>query len=85
MRETQKNRPRVVVAGAGFGGLWTAKRLAKYSVDVILVDRNNYHTFLPLLYQVAAAEVGPEEISSRSEPSFAVSATRSSSWPTSSA
>ncbi|MCK9420276.1 MAG: NAD(P)/FAD-dependent oxidoreductase [Nitrospirae bacterium] len=62
--ETSRKRPRVVVVGAGFGGLWTAKRLARYPVDVILVDRNNYHTFLPLLYQVAAAEVGPEEISS---------------------
>jgi len=51
-----------VVVGAGFGGLWAAKALAKAPVEVWLVDRNNYHTFLPLLYQVAAAELEPEEI-----------------------
>ena len=55
-------RPRVVVLGAGFGGLWAARELARHAVDVDLVDRNNYHTFLPLLYQIAAAEVEPEEI-----------------------
>ncbi|MBF0456602.1 MAG: NAD(P)/FAD-dependent oxidoreductase [Nitrospirae bacterium] len=55
-------RPRVVIAGAGFSGLWAAKTLANQPVDVILVDRNNYHTFLPLLYQVAAAELEPEDI-----------------------
>lgn len=56
------SRPRVVVAGAGFGGLWTARGLAWADVDVVLVDRNNYHTFFPLLYQVAAAELGPADI-----------------------
>lgn len=55
-------RPRVVVCGAGFAGLWTARRLAGEPVDVLLLDRNNYHTFLPLLYQVAAAELGPTDI-----------------------
>ncbi|MEO5359923.1 MAG: NAD(P)/FAD-dependent oxidoreductase [Nitrospirota bacterium] len=55
-------RPRVVIAGGGFGGLWAARTLANQPVDVILVDRNNYHTFLPLLYQVAAAELEPEDI-----------------------
>jgi NADH dehydrogenase len=52
----------VVVVGAGFGGLWAAKGLANRTVDVTLVDRNNYHTFFPLLYQVAAAELGPTDI-----------------------
>ncbi len=56
------NRPRVVIVGAGFGGLWAARALAHFPVDVLLIDRNNYHTFLPLLYQVAAAELGPEDI-----------------------
>ncbi len=56
------NRPRVVIVGAGFGGLWAARGLARHPVSVILLDRNNYHTFLPLLYQVAAAELEPEEI-----------------------
>ena len=55
-------RPRVVILGAGFGGLWAARALAKSPVEVVLVDRNNYHAFLPLLYQVAAAELEPEDI-----------------------
>ncbi len=55
-------RPRVVVVGAGFGGLWTARALAGKDVDVVLLERNNYHTFLPLLYQVAAAELVPTDI-----------------------
>ncbi|NIO16980.1 MAG: FAD-dependent oxidoreductase [Deltaproteobacteria bacterium] len=56
------NRPRVVIIGAGFGGLWAARGLAGKPVSVTVLDRNNYHTFLPLLYQVAAAELEPEEI-----------------------
>jgi NADH dehydrogenase len=55
-------RPHVVIAGAGFGGLWTARALAGGAIDVTLVDRNNYHTFFPLLYQVAAAELVPTDI-----------------------
>lgn len=56
------DRPRVVVIGAGFGGLWAARTLVKSPVDVLLIDRNNYHVFFPLLYQVAAAELEPEDI-----------------------
>ncbi len=48
-------RPRVVIIGAGFGGLNAAKALRHAPVDVLLIDRNNYHTFQPLLYQVATA------------------------------
>ena len=55
-------RPRVAIIGAGFGGLWAARNLAKKPVDVVVVDRNNYHTFLALLYQVAAAELEAEDI-----------------------
>lgn len=55
-------RPRVIIIGAGFGGLWAARAFAHAPVDVWVVDRNNYHTFLPLLYQVAAAELEPEDI-----------------------
>lgn len=51
-----------MIIGAGFGGLWAARGLAKEWADVLLVDRNNYHTFLALLYQVAAAELEPEDI-----------------------
>jgi NADH dehydrogenase len=56
------DNPRVVIAGAGFGGLSAAQTLARSPVDVMLVDRNNYHTFHPLLYQVAAAELEPGDI-----------------------
>ena len=56
------DRSRVVVVGAGFGGLWCARGLAGRGADVVLVDRNNYHTFFPLLYQVAAAELVPTDI-----------------------
>ncbi len=48
--------------GAGFGGLWCARSLARTPAEVVLVDRNNYHTFFPLLYQVAAAELVPTDI-----------------------
>ena len=53
---------RVVIVGAGFGGLTAAKMLAHSGVEVVLVDRNNYHTFIPMLYQVATAELKPEQI-----------------------
>ncbi len=55
-------RPRVVIAGAGFGGLTCARALKRSPVDVLLVDRNNYHLFTPLLYQVASALLDPGEI-----------------------
>jgi NADH dehydrogenase len=57
-----ETRPKVVIVGAGFGGLWAARSFARAPVDVWVVDRNNYHTFFPLLYQVAAAELEPEDI-----------------------
>ncbi len=50
---TRSARPKVVVVGAGFGGLSVMKTLGNKQVDVLLVDRNNYHGFWPLLYQVA--------------------------------
>jgi NADH:ubiquinone reductase (H+-translocating) len=57
-----ESRPKVVIVGAGFGGLWAARTLAQAPMDIWVVDRNNYHTFFPLLYQVAAAELEPEDI-----------------------
>jgi NADH dehydrogenase len=54
--------PRVVIIGAGFGGLAAAKRLAGKPVDVTLVDRRNHHLFQPLLYQVATAALSPADI-----------------------
>lgn len=55
-------RPHVVIVGAGFGGLNAAKRLEREPVDVTLVDRHNYHTFQPLLYQVATAGLNAADI-----------------------
>ena len=55
-------RPRVVIIGAGFGGLSAAKSLAKAPFDVVLIDRYNYHMFQPLLYQVATAALSPGDI-----------------------
>jgi NADH dehydrogenase len=57
-----KETPRVVVVGAGFGGLRAVRRLARYPVRVTLIDRKNHHTFQPLLYQVATAGLSPGEI-----------------------
>src|SRR5688572_9997366 len=54
--------PRVVIVGAGFGGLAAAKRLAGKAVDVTIVDRRNHHLFQPLLYQVATAALSPADI-----------------------
>src|ERR1700752_2921970 len=54
--------PRVVIVGAGFGGLNAARSLAKAPVHVTVIDRRNHHTFQPLLYQVATAGLSPGEI-----------------------
>jgi NADH:ubiquinone reductase (H+-translocating) len=55
-------RPRVVIVGAGFAGLTLARALRRAPAGVTLVDRNNYHLFTPLLYQVASALLSPGEI-----------------------
>lgn len=54
--------PRVAIIGAGFGGLATAKALARTPVEVVVVDQHNYHCFQPLLYQVATAALSPADI-----------------------
>ena len=59
---TAGHRPHVVVIGAGFGGLAVAKELEDAAVDVTIVDRHNFHTFLPLLYQVATAGLNPADV-----------------------
>jgi NADH dehydrogenase len=58
----EKQNPRVVIVGAGFGGLIAARALARHPVRITLIDRQNFHTFQPLLYQVATAGLSPGEI-----------------------
>jgi len=53
-------RPQIVIVGAGFGGMQAARSLASADADILLIDRNNYNTFIPLLYQVAFAQIEPE-------------------------
>ncbi|MDQ3396416.1 MAG: NAD(P)/FAD-dependent oxidoreductase [Deinococcota bacterium] len=55
-------KPHVVIVGAGFGGLMTARSLRRADVDITLIDKYNYHTFQPLLYQVATSALDPEEV-----------------------
>jgi NADH dehydrogenase len=57
-----ENYPHVVIVGAGFGGLGVAEQLAHVPVRVTLIDRHNYHTFQPLLYQVATSLLNAEDV-----------------------
>jgi len=54
---------KVVIVGAGFGGLTVAKHLAKYDFDITIIDKTNHHVFQPLLYQVATTALSPADIS----------------------
>ena len=56
------SKPRVVIIGGGFGGLSLTKKLAKSHFQVVVIDKNNYHTFQPLLYQVATGGLEPDSI-----------------------
>jgi NADH:ubiquinone reductase (H+-translocating) len=58
----RKGRPRVVIVGCGFGGLFAARALRRAPADVLVIDHNNYHLFQPLLYQVASAALAPADI-----------------------
>src|SRR5215470_11909274 len=62
MKESQNQKPTVIIIGAGFGGLQAAKKLGRENVRVIVIDRTNYHLFQPLLYQVATAALSPADI-----------------------
>ena len=62
-KETALTKPRVVIVGGGFGGLYAARALAGASVSVTLIDKRNYHLFRPLLYQVATGLLSADEIS----------------------
>jgi NADH:quinone reductase (non-electrogenic) len=61
-QEPKPTRHRVIVVGGGFGGLACARALDKKAVDVLLLDRHNYHLFTPLLYQVATSLLNPSDI-----------------------
>src|SRR3974377_1462068 len=60
--ETSRMKPRVVIIGAGFGGLSAAKALPQAPLEVGVIDERNYHLFQPLLYQVATAGLSPADI-----------------------
>jgi NADH:ubiquinone reductase (H+-translocating) len=62
MTTTGSRRPHVVIIGGGFGGLTAARAFRRSAVDVTVIDRNNHHTFQPLLYQVATATLNPSDI-----------------------
>ena len=62
MQNITPKKPRVVIVGAGFGGLEAAKKLACQDVNLTVIDRTNYHLFQPLLYQVATAALSPADI-----------------------
>jgi NADH dehydrogenase len=57
-----QSSPKVVIVGAGFGGLTAARKIARLPVQLTVIDRKNHHTFQPLLYQVATAGLSPGEI-----------------------
>src|ERR1051326_88890 len=60
-----KSTPRVVIVGAGFGGLEAAKALRRATASVTVIDRQNHHCFQPLLYQVATAALSPADVAWR--------------------
>ena len=62
MQDVTQGKPRVIIIGAGFGGLEAAKKLACENVRLTVIDRTNYHLFQPLLYQVATAALSPADI-----------------------
>ncbi|WP_026838217.1 NAD(P)/FAD-dependent oxidoreductase [Gillisia sp. JM1] len=62
MNISKTNLPRVVIIGGGFGGISLAKKLLKEKVQTVLIDKHNYHTFQPLLYQVSTSGLEPDSI-----------------------
>jgi NADH dehydrogenase len=62
MNIPRTSAPRIVIIGGGFGGIALAQKLSKKEVQVVLLDKNNYHTFQPLLYQVSTGGLEPDSI-----------------------
>ena len=62
MATTAETPPRVIIIGAGFAGLYRRQALKNAPVDVLMIDQHNYHTFQPLLYQVATAGLSSDDI-----------------------
>ncbi|AKA34031.1 NAD(P)/FAD-dependent oxidoreductase [Flagellimonas lutaonensis] len=62
MNIPQSSHPRIIIIGGGFGGISLAKKLAGQEVQVVLMDKHNYHTFQPLLYQVSTGGLEPDSI-----------------------
>src|SRR5690606_716251 len=63
LNRSERSFPRVIVIGGGFGGVEVARKLKDKDVEVLLIDRNNFHTFQPLLYQVATGTLAEDSIS----------------------
>ena len=74
-------RPRVVIVGAGFGGFQAAQSLAQAPAEILLINRSNYHTFIPLLYQVAMAQLEPEHIAYPLRTTWRTATTRPQTGP----
>ena len=62
-KRSERSYPRVIVIGGGFGGVEVARKLKDKEVEVLLIDRNNFHTFQPLMYQVATGTLAADSIS----------------------
>ena len=62
MESKQTQFPKVIIIGGGFGGIQLAKKLKDKEMEVLMLDRHNYHTFQPLLYQVATGGLEPDSI-----------------------
>ncbi len=63
LNRSERSFPRVIILGGGFGGAEAAGKLKDKEVEVLLIDRNNFHTFQPLMYQVATGTLAPDSIS----------------------
>lgn len=63
LSRSERSFPRIIIIGGGFGGVEVARKLKDKEVEVLLIDRNNYHTFQPLMYQVATGTLAEDSIS----------------------